>query len=153
LHGSGTGWTGQVGSGRIQNGSDLAQIFLNFFLPAPVLDPSVLTGHGFDGLNHGSGRIGSRPRIRRVRSDLSGFFYNSKQHYTHRKHAKCFLDGSQVPGLWRSLRRTRNQTPKQPQNFTYKTCFTSAFHFFSCPFLFSPPVTKFLPRSLTLGSF
>jgi hypothetical protein len=42
-----------------------------------VLDPSVLTGHGFDGLGHGSGRDGSRPRVQRVGSDPSGFFYNS----------------------------------------------------------------------------
>jgi hypothetical protein len=36
-------------------------------------------GQGFDGLGHGSGRDGSRPRVQRVGSDPSGFFYNSRR--------------------------------------------------------------------------
>jgi hypothetical protein len=31
-----------------------------------MLDPSVLTDHEFNGLNHGSGRIGPLPRVRRI---------------------------------------------------------------------------------------
>jgi hypothetical protein len=39
-----------------------------------VLDPPVLTGHGSDGFEHGTGRGGSRPRVGRVGSDPVGFF-------------------------------------------------------------------------------
>jgi hypothetical protein len=61
--------------GRI--GSGLARFFFLIFLPASVLDLSVLTDHKFDGLDYGSGRVGSRPQVQRIGSDPSGFFYNT----------------------------------------------------------------------------
>jgi hypothetical protein len=73
LHGLGR--SGRIGTGP--NGSGLARVFFEIFLPASVLNPSVLTGYGFDGLDHGSGQVGSRPRVQLVRSDPSRFFYNS----------------------------------------------------------------------------
>jgi hypothetical protein len=60
------GSAGRVGTGPKRVRSSMG--FFEIFLPAPVLDPSVLMGHGFDGLDHESGRIGSRPRVQRVRS-------------------------------------------------------------------------------------
>jgi hypothetical protein len=59
------GWTGRVGS---------STSFFQIFLPASVLDPSVLTGHESDGFKHGSGRGGSRGRIPRVGFFPDGFF-------------------------------------------------------------------------------
>jgi hypothetical protein len=61
--GSGTGWTGRVGTS-----------FFQFFLPAPVLDPPVLTSHGSSGFEHESGWDGSRPRVGQIGSDPVGFF-------------------------------------------------------------------------------
>jgi hypothetical protein len=48
--------------------------FFQIFLPAYVLDPPVLTGHGSDGFEYGSDRVKLRPRVGRVGSDRDGFF-------------------------------------------------------------------------------
>jgi hypothetical protein len=42
----------RVGTGLKRVGSSTS--FFQKFLPAPVLDPPVLTGHGSDGFEHGS---------------------------------------------------------------------------------------------------
>jgi hypothetical protein len=52
-------------------GSDRVRIFFQIFLPAPVLDPPVLTDHRSDGFEHGLDQDESRPR---VGSDPAGFF-------------------------------------------------------------------------------
>jgi hypothetical protein len=53
--------SGRVGTGLKRVGS--STYFFQIFLPAPVLDPPVLTGHGSDGFEHGSDRGGSRGRV------------------------------------------------------------------------------------------
>jgi hypothetical protein len=65
--GSGTDYDGLDGSG-------IARVFFQIFLHAPVLDPSVLTDHGSDGFEHGSGWDRSRPRVGRIGYDRVGFF-------------------------------------------------------------------------------
>jgi hypothetical protein len=57
--GSGASLHGLDGSGPVGTGPkwvvSSTDFFQNFLL-APVLNPSVLTGYGSDGFNHGSGR-------------------------------------------------------------------------------------------------
>jgi hypothetical protein len=62
----------RVGTGLKRVGS--STIFFQIFLPTPVLDPSVLTGHWSGGFEYGSDRGGSRPQIGRVKSDPDEFF-------------------------------------------------------------------------------
>jgi hypothetical protein len=51
--------------------------FFEIFLSVPVLDPSVLTDHGSDGLGYGLGQTGSWPQIQRIGSDPHIFFENT----------------------------------------------------------------------------
>jgi hypothetical protein len=85
LHGlGGLGRVGRVGLGWVGTGPKRvgsSTNFFQFFLPAPVPDPLVLTGHRSDWLGHRSDWLGhgswwvrSRPRVTRVRSNPSGFF-------------------------------------------------------------------------------
>jgi hypothetical protein len=69
---SGTGFHGLDGSGQV--GTGLARVFFKFFLPTPVLDPPVLTGHRSDEFENGSDRDGSRPQVERVGFDPDGLF-------------------------------------------------------------------------------